>query len=62
MSGKGPFVYVVKDDDTAEFRPIKPGQKQGDLVVVQEGVKAGEKVIVNGQLAVTPGGKVKVVG
>jgi len=60
MSGKGPFVYVVKDDDTAELRPVKPGQRQGDLVVIQEGVKPGERVVVNGQLAVTPGGKVKV--
>ena len=60
MSAKGPFVYVVKDDDTAELRPVKPGQKQGDVVVLESGVKAGERVIVDGQLGVMPGGKVKV--
>jgi multidrug efflux system membrane fusion protein len=60
MSAKGPFVYVVKEDDTAELRPVKPGQRQGDVVVLESGVKAGEKVIVNGQLGVTPGGKVKI--
>jgi multidrug efflux system membrane fusion protein len=60
MSAKGPFVYVVKDDDTAELRPVKPGQRQADLVVIEEGIKPGERVVVNGQLGVTPGGKVRV--
>ena len=60
MSAKGPFVYVVKEDDTAELRPVKPGQRQGDLVVLEQGVKPGERVVVNGQLGVTPGGKVKI--
>jgi len=59
-SAKGPFVYVVKDDSTAEARPVKLGQRQGDLVVVEEGLKSGERVILNGQIAVTPGGKVRV--
>ena len=59
MSAKGSFVYVVKDDSTAELRLVKTGQPQGDLIVVEEGVKPGEKVVVNGQLGVTPGGKVR---
>ena len=59
MSAKGAFVYVVKDDSTAELRLVKTGQAQGDLVVIEEGVKPGEKVVVNGQLGVTPGGKVR---
>jgi membrane fusion protein, multidrug efflux system len=59
MSAKGQFVYVVKDDSTAELRLVKTGQSQGDLVVIEEGVKPGEKVVVNGQLGVTPGGKVR---
>jgi membrane fusion protein, multidrug efflux system len=59
-SAKGPFVYVVKDDSTAEARPVKLGQRQGDLIVVEDGLKPGERVILNGQIAVTPGGKVRV--
>jgi multidrug efflux system membrane fusion protein len=59
-SAKGPFVYVVKDDATADLRPVKLGQRQGDLVVVEQGLKPGERVITNGQIAVTPGGKVRV--
>jgi membrane fusion protein, multidrug efflux system len=60
QSAKGPFVYVVKPDDTAELRPVTIGQQQGDQIVITEGVKAGEKVVVNGQLGVTPGGKVRI--
>jgi multidrug efflux system membrane fusion protein len=60
MSPKGPFVYVVKADSTAELRPVTVGQRQGDLVVVDKGLQAGERVVTNGQLGVTPGGKVSV--
>ena len=60
VSGQGPFVYVVTADSTAQLRPVTPGQRQGSLVVISKGLTAGERVIVNGQLAVTPGGKVQV--
>ena len=60
MSAKGSFVYVVKPDSTAEQRPVTLGQRQGDLVVVDQGVQPGERVVVNGQIGVTPGGKVRV--
>ena len=59
-SAKGLFVYVVKDDGTAEIRPVTLGQRQGDLVIVATGVKPGERVVTNGQMGVTPGGKVRV--
>ncbi|HEX4899822.1 MAG TPA: efflux RND transporter periplasmic adaptor subunit [Pyrinomonadaceae bacterium] len=60
MSAKGSFVYVVKQDSTAEQRPVSLGQRQGDLIVVESGVAAGEQVVINGQLGVTPGGKVLI--
>jgi len=60
MSAKGSFVYIVKQDSSAEQRPVTLGQRQGDLVVVESGVTAGEQVVTVGQLGVTPGGKVKV--
>ncbi len=60
-SAKGPFVYVVKADSTAELRPVKVGQRQGESVVVEQGLQPGERVIMNGQLAVMPGAKVQVV-
>jgi multidrug efflux system membrane fusion protein len=60
-SPQGTFVYVVKDDGTAEMRPITLGQRQRDLVVVASGLRAGERVVTVGQLGVTPGGKVHVM-
>lgn len=60
MSANGSFIYVVKQDSTAEQRPVSLGQRQGDLIVVENGVAAGEHVVTAGQLGVTPGGKVRI--
>ena len=60
MSAKGSFVYVVKEDSTAEQRAVTLGQRQEDLIVVESGVAAGERVVTTGQLGVTPGGKVVI--
>jgi multidrug efflux system membrane fusion protein len=60
ISQQGPFVYVVKSDDTADLRPIKLGQRQGEQIVVTEGVAANERVLLSGQLLVRPGGKVRI--
>jgi multidrug efflux system membrane fusion protein len=59
-SANGSYVYVVKPDSTAEQRPVSLGQRQGDLIVVEKGVAAGEQIVTDGQLGVTPGGKVAV--
>jgi multidrug efflux system membrane fusion protein len=60
ISQRGPFVYVVKSDDTAELRPVKLGQRQGDQVVVTDGLAPNERVVLAGQMLVRPGGKVRV--
>jgi len=62
ISQQGPFVYVVKADDTAELRAVKLGQRQGDNVVVTEGVAANERIVLAGQMLVRPGGKVRIEG
>jgi multidrug efflux system membrane fusion protein len=59
ISQSGPFVFVVKPDNTVDMRPVKPGQRQeGDLTVIESGLKPGETVVVTGQLALSPGAKV----
>jgi multidrug efflux system membrane fusion protein len=59
VSQSGPFVFVVKPDNTVDLRPVKPGQRQeGDLTVVESGVKPDETVVVSGQLSLAPGAKV----
>jgi multidrug efflux system membrane fusion protein len=56
----GQFVYIVKPDQTAEERPVTIGiTYQGDTVV-QNGLKAGETVVTDGQLRLAPGVKVNI--
>jgi multidrug efflux system membrane fusion protein len=59
-SAQGSFVYVIKDDSLAEQRTVSLGQQQGDQVVIESGLQAGERVVTLGQLGVTPGGKVLI--
>lgn len=59
ISQNGPFIFVVKSDNTVDLRPVKPGQQQdGDLTVIESGIQPGETVVVTGQLALAPGAKV----
>ncbi|HWY39393.1 MAG TPA: efflux RND transporter periplasmic adaptor subunit [Chthoniobacterales bacterium] len=59
ISQSGPFVFVLKPDNTVDLRPVKPGQRQdGDLTVLESGVEPEETVVVTGQLALAPGSKV----
>lgn len=60
ISQQGPYVYVVKPNDTVELRLITQGQRQEDDVVVTKGVADGERVVVTGQLTLMPGAKVHV--
>jgi membrane fusion protein, multidrug efflux system len=60
MSATGPYVYVIKDDSTAELRPVKLGQRQGEFIVIAQGVSPDDNVVINGQLGVIPGSKVHI--
>lgn len=53
-----PLVYVAKDDSTAEARPVVLGQAIGSEWVIENGLKAGEKIVVDGAQKVQPGGKI----
>ena len=43
---------------TLDLRQVKPGQRQGDLTVIMEGVNPAENVVTSGQLQLSPGAKV----
>jgi multidrug efflux system membrane fusion protein len=59
ISQRGPFIFVVKADNTVDQRSVKPGQRQdGDLMVIEDGLQPNETVVVTGQLALAPGAKV----
>ncbi len=62
IGAQAPYVFVIKPDNTVELRPVRPGQRQGDMVVISEGVQPGEAVVVTGQMALAPGAPVKIAG
>jgi multidrug efflux system membrane fusion protein len=47
-SPRGPFVYVVKPDQTVEARPVTVGVTDGDDVAIDTGLTVGEPVVVDG--------------
>lgn len=53
------FVYVVKPDMTVEVRTVKTGTAYNDMMVIDDGVKLGEKVVTDGQLRLVPGAAVQ---
>ena len=55
---KGQYVYVVTPEKKAEVRPVAVAFEEGGEAVVASGLKAGETVVVEGQLRLAPGVKV----
>lgn len=56
---EGRFVLVVGADNRVEQRPIKATQQVGQSWAVEDGLKAGESVIVEGLQKVRPGAQVQ---
>ena len=54
----GQYVFVVKADNTAELRNVTVSRIVGSDSVITSGVRAGEQVVTDGQVRLTPGRKV----
>lgn len=52
---KGSYVFIVTKDNKADLRLVKLGNRQKEYVVIEDGVNAGEKVVIVGQLGLSPG-------
>jgi multidrug efflux system membrane fusion protein len=50
----------VKPDLTVESRPVTVGRRLAREVVIEQGVKAGEQVVTDGQLRLVPGARVEI--
>jgi membrane fusion protein, multidrug efflux system len=60
----GYVVYVVNETaegPTAEVRPVTLGPAQGNRVIIDAGLRSGDRVIVVGQSRVAPGDRLEVV-
>jgi membrane fusion protein (multidrug efflux system) len=51
----GPYVFVVGENNTVEQRRLKLGTNREGLAVVEDGVKPGERVVVQGQQRIRAG-------
>jgi multidrug efflux system membrane fusion protein len=57
-SQDGTYAYVVKDDHTVQVQPIKVAQIVDGVAIVDSGLRAGDKVVLDGQYKLKPGVKV----
>lgn len=58
---QGPFVYVVDANSVAQVRPVRLDRELVDSWVIREGLRGGDKVIVDGVIRVRPGAPVRTV-
>jgi membrane fusion protein, multidrug efflux system len=56
---KGQYVYVVTPNKTAELRTVSVAFEADGEAVIASGLRAGETVVVEGQLRLAPGTKVE---
>lgn len=58
---QGKFVYVVNEKSSAEARPVQAGEwSGGGDWIITDGLKEGERVIVDGVMRLGPGAPVKI--
>jgi multidrug efflux system membrane fusion protein len=55
----GTYIYVVKEDQSVEVRPVTVGPRVDQDMVIDKGLEAGETVVLEGQLRLQPGSKVQ---
>ena len=56
--GNASFVYRVKPDDSVERADVKVGARRDGMAEVTEGLKAGDRLVVDGTGKLRPGSKV----
>jgi membrane fusion protein, multidrug efflux system len=58
---QGPFVFVVNQNEQVEIRDVGASDWKGDQWLIERGLKAGDRVVVNGLMKIGPGAPVKAV-
>ncbi len=57
---QGDYAFVIKPDQTVEVRALKVAQNEDGVVLIDEGLQEGERVVVDGQYKLEAGSKVIV--
>jgi RND family efflux transporter MFP subunit len=58
-SQEGSYVLVVGADNVVQRKIVKPGQRQGQLVIIESGLDPGDWVVIEGIQQAFPGAKVE---
>lgn len=58
---QGRYVFVATQESLAEYRPVTVARTVGSEAVIEQGLKAGEKVVTDGQLRLTQGAQLTIV-
>jgi multidrug efflux system membrane fusion protein len=58
----GAYIYAIKPDDTVERRSVNVAATQDGRAVIEGGLTAGDRVVVDGQYRLTDGAKVTPSG
>ncbi|MBP8227987.1 MdtA/MuxA family multidrug efflux RND transporter periplasmic adaptor subunit [Rheinheimera tangshanensis] len=58
---QGTYVYMIDDNNKAQIRLLKLGAVDNGLVAVEEGLKAGDKVVLEGLDRLRPDREVEVI-
>ena len=56
----GEYVWVIDGENKALNRPVKTGPTRGGITIINEGLRPGEKVVVDGHVRVAPGIAVRI--
>ena len=56
----GTYVYTISPDNKVEYKPVSAGISYNGEIVIEKGVLAGEKVVTDGHLRLTPGAPVEI--
>ena len=59
-SDKGPYVYIVKPDKTADQRMVTVERISGTETIIKDGLQAGETVVTDGQLRLVTGSRITI--
>ena len=58
---QGPFVYIVGPDEKVQIRDVVASSWMGDQWLIDSGLKAGERVVVNGLMRIGPGAPINAI-
>jgi membrane fusion protein (multidrug efflux system) len=61
QSPTGPFVFIVNNEDKIEMRNVVASDWKGTQWLIDEGLKVGDRVVVNGLMKIGPGAPVRAV-